>query len=213
MGKRINAGNRYGILTTVRKAPTQTCRRQWLCRCDCGNESVVHGGNLTSDHTTSCGCQKARLISEKNSTHRRCRTKLYGIYRAMIDRCENPKVACFSRYGGRGIKVCKRWRHSFEAFLEDMGERPSPLHSLDRKENSGDYCPENCRWATGREQGQNKRNNVFVEYKGERHTISEWARRQGLTTAALSSRLRRQGMSLEEAMTRPLQSSSITVPN
>ncbi len=119
----------------------------------------------------------------------------------MKQRCYNPRFHKYADYGARGIKVCERWRDSFEAFLGDMGPKPSPRHTLDRKENDGDYTPENCRWATSLEQGANKRSNVRLEYDGRTQSISEWARELGIKAGTISYRIRK-GWSVAETLTK-----------
>jgi hypothetical protein len=123
--------------------------------------------------------------------------KEYRRWSDMKTRCTNPKHIHYAEYGGRGIRVCERWMNSFEAFLADMGPPPSPRHTLDRKNNDGDYCPENCRWATRREQTLNSRHARWLEYKGERLPLIDWARRFGVHSAALIYHLKR-GRSMEE---------------
>lgn len=109
----------------------------------------------------------------------------------MINRCENPKNKSFADYGARGVSVCKRWRSSFESFLADMGERPSPVHSLDRVDNDGDYAPGNCRWSTRSEQNRNRRNTAWLTIDGETLRIEEWAERAGVKRATIYKRRQR----------------------
>ena len=114
----------------------------------------------------------------------------YHCYNAMRARCHNPKTPHFERYGGRGIKVCDRWRESFTAFLEDMGRCPSPRHSLDRINNDGDYEPDNCRWATPVDQANNRRSSKWITYNGDTRTQAQWARAIGVTQGTLHARLK-----------------------
>ena len=123
----------------------------------------------------------------------------------MKQRCSNPNVASYKDYGGRGIRVCKRWSDSFEAFLEDMGDRPSPQHSIERKNNEGDYTPRNCFWATRKAQVTKKRNTRLLTANGETLHMAEWARRLGCNPAAILARLAT-GMGEEEAVTKPIPS-------
>jgi hypothetical protein len=123
---------------------------------------------------------------------------------AMVQRCCNPKHKNFRHYGGRGITVCDRWRTNFEVFLEDMGPRPSAKHSIERKDNNGNYEPGNCVWATQREQSRNKRTNRLVEFGGQTLCVEEWAAKLGLTSKAIHHRLDR-GWSIDKALTTPLQ--------
>jgi len=117
------------------------------------------------------------------------------------NRCTNPNYKSFRRYGGRGIKVCERWR-SFDAFFVDMGARPSPHHSIDRINNDGDYEPANCRWASPIEQQSNKSTNRLLTWNGETHTQAEWARRSGLPVTIIRARLR-EGWSVERTLGQP----------
>lgn len=120
----------------------------------------------------------------------------YGSWRSLRIRCCDPKSKGFRWYGARGIKVCDRWR-SFWAFLEDMGPKPSPLHSIDRIDNDGPYAPENCRWTTSQEQGANKRTSIFLVFRSERLCFAEHARRAGVSKSTAWERFRR-GLALEE---------------
>lgn len=134
----------------------------WLCICDCGTSKVVRGANLIRGVTTSCGCQKNRRLIERNTRHgnaiRGAKTSTYWSWTGMIQRCFYPRHKSFHNYGGRGIRICRRWlgEHGFRNFLSDMGERPSHL-TLDRIKTDGHYTPENCRWATRAEQRRNQR--------------------------------------------------------
>lgn len=155
------SGQRFGSLVVVRSAGHRRRGvRLWACRCDCGSSSIVATSDLRSGHTTSCGCvqrRRAAVVGLRNRRHGLTRSPEYRAWANMIDRCENPSNARFADWGGRGITVCPRWRASFEAFLSDVGLRPSPSHSLDREDNEGIYEPGNCRWATAAQQVANRR--------------------------------------------------------
>lgn len=163
----VSAGDRFGSLTALRAERRTRCNGQrrwvWLCRCDCGSEVSVPVGNLQTDNTKSCGCQKPARIAKARTTHGQSRrrrtaapTPTYNSWASMIARCVDPNATKYALYGGRGIKVCDRWR-KFENFLADMGPRP-PGTSIDRFPNpDGNYEPTNCRWATPREQRLNQR--------------------------------------------------------
>jgi hypothetical protein len=126
-------------------------------------------------------------------------------WRDMKKRCLNPRHPSYSGYGDRSIRVCKRWRDSFGAFLADMGPRPSPKHSLDRfPDKDGNYEPGNCRWATWKEQGLNKRTNRYLELAGERLTLTEWAERTGVSVVTILQRLYR-GWTVKKALTTPVR--------
>jgi hypothetical protein len=139
------------------------------------------------------------------------RSPLYDLWNAMIQRCHNPRDARFELYGARGIVVCERWRVSFAAFLEDLGPRPSPGHSLERIDNEKGYESGNVRWATTKEQARNKRSNRFLTLNGVSLTIAEWAESAGMTRHQLGARLR-SGWSLEEALATPVGSTGVGRP-
>jgi len=191
-------GRRFGRLLVIKRAENRNRHVYWRCRCDCGNEVEVRGDALTRGPTVSCGCYQHDIATK----HGMWQSPVYNIWRSMLTRCENPEMHAFDRYGGRGIKVCDRW-HDFELFYDDMGPRPGDSYSLDRIDNNGDYCPDNCRWATKKQQSRNRCNNRIIEADGERRCISEWASIVGIKQGTLTQRLNR-GWTAEEAMTIPV---------
>jgi hypothetical protein len=163
--KRTNpVGQIYGRLTVIAEADPVlrsdgSRDRCCICRCTCGTENIVRLAALRRGNTKSCGCFAKEQSSKRNGRHRESHlTAEYTAWVSMKGRCENPNNKDWDHYGGRGIKVCARWRNSYETFLADMGRKPSTELSLDRHpDNDGDYEPDNCRWATWPQQQRNKR--------------------------------------------------------
>lgn len=191
-------GNVFGLATPLARVPNEKSRHpKFLCRCDCGSEFLALGYNLRSGHTRSCGCYRAQQARESHTTHGATRGVTKGtkpmsehrIWCQMKSRCHQPKNRSYHRYGARGIYVCDEWRGSFETFLADMGPRPSPKHTLDRRENDGPYAKWNCRWATATEQANNTRRNRVLVVQGKAASVSGWARESGVPAGTVRSRL------------------------
>lgn len=132
------------------------------------------------------------------------KTKIYIVWRNMKSRCLNQSATDYPNYGGRGITICERWINSFANFLADMGIQPSPKHTIERRDSNGNYEPSNCRWATQKEQGNNRRNNVFIEHDGMRKTISQWAEYAGIGMKTLHQRIS-DGWDFRTAITKPVK--------
>lgn len=174
MNSQLNeTGNRYGRLIVLKRAENDRHgNNRWLCRCDCGTLRIVVGYNLRNGNTRSCGCLR-REAGTNSRTHGMTGTRIYKSWDMMIQRCTNPRCKDYYNYGGRGIQVCPRWRYSFENFLKDMGDMPEGL-ILDRINNDGHYELGNCRWATPKEQANNRRKRKFtrVEIKSNLKRIT-----------------------------------------
>lgn len=195
-------GHRFGRLVVVDRAGTDgTNHATWNCKCDCGADVVVAGTSLKAGITRSCGC----LVKEAkpNLKHGHFGSPTYVSWCAMIQRCTNEKHVAFSRYGGAGITICQRWRDSFEAFLADMGERPSGRYSIERKDGTKGYEPNNCKWATRAEQQSNTKAVRRIEIDGAVDTARGWSRRTGISADAIRNRIDK-GMSPKDAIALPV---------
>lgn len=191
-------GQRFGRLLVLERACHADENRYWICRCDCGNYTIVYDGNLKRNLTTSCGCYRR----ETSSTHGMHNKRLYHIWENMKGRCERKSAKAYDHYGGRGITVCKEWR-KFEPFCEwSMSHGYDEKLTLDRIDVNGDYCPENCRWVSQAEQLNNTRRNVFMTLNGETHTLKQWSEITGISYNAIMKR-RRNGWSVEDTLTIP----------
>lgn len=197
---------RYGRLIVIAEAGRDKGRnRLWECRCDCGSTIKARGFSLKSGRTQSCGCLmrevNAQRIKARSITHNHSYTSTYHIWRTMRDRCYNPSSKVYPRYGGRGIEVCERWRQSFAAFLEDMGERPHGL-SIERRDNNGNYSPENCYWATTSAQRRNRRDGLHnITFRGRTMPMKDWAEHLNIPYKTLAARLNDSQWPIEKALT------------
>jgi hypothetical protein len=180
---------------------------RWLCQCRCLTIREVYEPSLKRHLSRSCGCltverniarcRKAVLHDPEHAIRRRVEV---NVWYTMLARCTNPRHKSYAEYGGRGITVCQRWRDSFEAFLEDMGPRPSSMHSLERLDNDGPYDPGNVVWATPTTQARNRRSNRLIEWNGETRCLMEWAERTGIHWTTLKRRFD-SGWTAAEALT------------
>jgi len=172
-------GQRFGRLVAISQHGKYVA-----CICDCGQNKSVRVDHLFTGRTRSCGC----LGRELRTRHGGSKTLEYRSWRGMMRRCYDPSTDNFNLYGGRGIVVCERWQ-SFPMFLLDMGTRPTPSHSIERIDNDGDYEPGNCRWATTKEQANNRRSNRFLEFDGQRLTLKQWSEKTGLGECTIAHRI------------------------
>lgn len=201
-------GNRFGRLVVLRREGIgRDGRTAWRCKCDCGEEHVTSGKSLRTNHTRSCGCARREKSSEfmrrLHTTHGGTYSHEFRVWTGIKTRCLNRNDRGFKSYGGRGIEVCERWQTSFEAFLADVGRRPTPEHFIERKDNEGHYEPGNVTWATRSEQANNRRSSRWLEFQGRRQTVMQWAREIGLKHSTLTMRFER-GWSVVRALSTPV---------
>lgn len=192
-------GQRFGRLSVIERAQTSEKRVMWLCLCDCGNKKIVQANHLVEGSTLSCG----KCADAKNS-------RLYrSVWNKIFQRCYNPRNKDFPNYGGRGISVCEEWRDyvAFRDWALSNGYNPDAVQgecTLDRINVNGNYEPSNCRFVSVKDQNRNKRNNHFVTYKGETHTIAEWSEITKISANALYNRINR-GWDLNRAFTQKVR--------
>ena len=202
-------GEKFGRLTVKGFFGKTPCgNKQWLCICDCGRETVVSQGNL-GRCTFSCGCFKRDSTIKRNTKHGlsggwRTETRLYKIWICMRDRCRNTNHKDYGYYGGRGIHVCDEW-NNYKAFHDwAMSSGYDERLTIDREDNNGNYCPENCRWATRKVQAYNRRNTRLITCEGEIKSVNEWAEKLGVKPDSLHMRLHR-GWSEEDTIRKPFK--------
>ncbi len=217
-------GQRFGRLVVESCDHYDSSARDsyWSCLCDCGKHTIVAGHSLRRGCTKSCGCyqrdvaretlkQSPRPVPAIRTVHGLRHTRLYGVWLSMKNRCYNEHSKCYHRYGGRGIGICDEWRSNFEAFYNwaiQTGydeNAPKGTCTLDRRDNDADYSPDNCRWRTQKQQCNNTAFNLYLEYNGERHTLSEWSQITGIGSSTIESRLMRYKWSVEKALTTPVR--------
>lgn len=202
------SGQKFARLTAIKRITDRSIIGRspatfWLCRCECGKETIVRAGQLKNSTTKSCGCLNIDRIIERNTTHGLSGSPEYHVWREMKARCDNPNNEFFARYGGRGVVVDPRWVDSFENFLKDMGPRPSPSHSIERKNNNGPYSSDNCRWATQIEQANNRSSNRLIIHAGRTQTLTQWCRELNVHLGTMTARLDIQGLNFEDALAKP----------
>lgn len=209
MGNFIDlTGQKFGRLTVIERAENRGNQTMWFCRCECGNAKVIAGNALKGGATVSCGCYQKEMTSKKHKTHGGTGTRLHRIWQNMKARCYRKSAREYENYGGRGITVCKEWLHSFQAFYDwAMENGYADNLTIDRIKNDGNYCPENCRWITNKEQQNNRRDNVVYEFNGQSKNLSEWSEELGICYKTLQKRIREWG--IEKAFTTPLRTERV----
>lgn len=209
MAKRSNlkAGDKIGMLTILSEVepnitPGGTKQRRFSCKCECGNTVVRYLSALTRKSDISCGCSYTPLVEyTRKYTDEQRNSFLYSTWSGIKQRCYDPNSSSYSRYGGRGIRMCDEWHYDYLKFYEWSLANGAAKHlTIDRIDNSGNYEPSNCRWVDDFTQANNKRNNRVVEYNGQRKTIIEWARELGIGESTIRCRIDKYGYSIGEAL-------------
>lgn len=199
-------GKRYGKLTVIRRYP-EDCNGHpaWECICDCGNRKIVEGALLRYGVVKSCGCLRAEQNRNTKTTHGMAKSKLYAVWNNMKRRCYKEKTESYKRYGARGIIVCDEWRNSFESFKKwaDESGYQDGL-SIDRIDNDGNYCPENCKWSTVKEQNNNRGVSLMITYKGKTQNLASWCEELNLPYFRTWQRIVQYGYTFEDAITMPV---------
>lgn len=200
----IQPGDRFGKLLVLALNPKRGHSRskRWDCICDCGNAATVWAISLRNG-ARSCGCYRLEVIT----THGQSGTPEYDSWRDMRRRCLDPESQYYGNYGGRGITICPEWA-DFLVFLNDVGKRPGVGYTLERRDNNGNYGPDNCYWATRAEQARNKRNNVWLTFRGRTMVITDWASETGIGDGTLRWRYRR-GWTDERILTTPVRKKQV----
>lgn len=205
MPKKVSyIGQRSGRLLVIseRKAPkgSSSYHKRVVCKCDCGNIVEVRGTQIANKTIQSCGCIAIEKHTKRLTKHKMYGTRIYRIWSGMKARCFRKALPEYSRYGGRGITVCKEWKNDFETFHQwAMANGYREDLTIDRINNNGNYEPNNCRWITSKEQSRNTSKNKLLNYKGETHCASYWAEKLDLNYHTLLTHLRK-GMSVKNAL-------------
>lgn len=213
-------GNRFGrlkITGEISAGESPTKRRKLIALCDCGTEKVINPSSLHS--VKSCGCWQRERMGKItamrrsrgddlgiNRSHGMSKSSEYRAWRSMRDRCHRPSAVGYHNYGGRGIQVCDRWQASFENFIADMGMKPlsSERLTLERLNVDGDYCPENCCWATYKQQRNNTRFNHYITINGITKTLTQWCEETGVPRKTAGMRIHDLGWAEADAVTKPV---------
>lgn len=198
-------GQRFGRLTIIGPAFTERQTRYYMARCDCGAVVSRRVERLARGANRSCGCLIPDATAARSTTHGMSRSPEYLAWLDMRLRCNDEKDIQYTNYGARGIRVCEEWANSFENFLQHIGRRPGPSHSLDRIDNDLDYQPGNVRWATAKQQVRNRRCTLKVELDGQEHVFADLCEQRGLPYHIVWQRVFRYGLSLERALSFPVK--------
>jgi transcriptional regulator with XRE-family HTH domain len=194
-------GNRYGMLIVTKYSGTRGANHKyWECKCDCGNETVARGSHLIAGNVKSCGCIRGEWMKQNSSQNGLSRSRIYNIWRSMLKRCYLPTNPSYIHYGGRGISVCDEWKNNFQSFYKWSIENGyKEKLTIDRIDVNGNYEPSNCRWATPKQQANNRTNTTLITLNGETHSASEWSEILKIPRVTIKNRLRK-GMNIEKVL-------------
>lgn len=203
------SGRTFGRLKVLRHAedyvtPKGAKYPRCVCACECGTKKEIIVYQLVSGKVVSCGCYGKAVRLTAALKHGRSRSRIYKIWQAIHQRCRNPNIPRYKHYGKRGINVCERW-NQFENFFEDMGETYSDDLTIDRIDNDGNYCKENCRWSNYEQQANNTSRTIYLEFENKRKALSVWCRERHMNYAAVLWRIKN-GWSATDALTTPFNS-------
>jgi len=221
-GRKNLIGLKFGRWTVLEEAEPligrRDKRRAYLCKCECGTKRIVSAKALTSNKSLSCGCLPREILLEKATKYanvpEHSYNRLYGIWIGIKKRCTQPYCSTYKNYGGRGIEICDDWKDNFQAFYDwaiNSGYKEDTLPNgknrltIDRIDNEGNYCPENCRWVEIQIQSNNKRTNHYLEFNGKTQSISSWSKETGIPASAITQRINKWGWSAEKALTTPVR--------
>lgn len=202
-------GKNFGYLEVINDLGSDPVRgAKWLCRCKCEREIVAYSGPLLSGHTQSCGCRARDLNSKRmrkvKTTHGNSQSRLYKIWCSMKDRCYRKNSTGYAYYGGRGIQMCDEWKADFTVFSEwAFANGYKETLSIDRIDVDGNYSPENCRWATVKQQGNNRRSNKVIVIDGISHTLMEWCEIYAAPYDRVKQRIAKLGWDAQRALSEP----------
>lgn len=200
-------GQKFGKLKAIEKIPTGTGRYNYICLCECGNKSTYPPYNLKNGNSKQCKDCRGKLVGERSKTHGLSGTAEYKAWKKIKERCYNKKCKEYKYYGGRGIKMCNRWRCSFQNFFSDMGNRPINMkgrkrneYSIERRNTNKNYTPDNCYWATQSQQSRNRRDSILLTFNGRTMSLHNWADEFGIDPNVVKARYYR-GKSVEACLT------------
>jgi len=187
MSRKLNLiGQRFGRLTVIKGLDkNKSGEYPWLCKCDCGNETIGVSWRLRNGEKKSCGCLQKEVTSKRVSKHKMYGTRLHSIWRHMKERCDNPNVKFYQNYGGRGITYCQEWEEFSDFYEWSIKNGYKDNLTIDRIDVNGNYEPDNCRWATTKEQNVNRRNTIRITIDGVTKTIPEWSEKTGVKVSTL----------------------------